>query len=178
MIAFDNGPAHGDYVRYIDDLMKRAAIAATAGVLAPTEPSSGTLAQTRDRLAALAARSAPPPAASKNAGEWTAAVGEIERQARQDATRTTGFATPAAPTASAMAAAAIASALASGQMGASSLATTTKVGLAAIGIGAVLVVVGFLWTPLNILVVAGGGALIAWAVRMMRDPSARNTTRT
>ena len=157
MIAFDNGPAHGDYVRYIDDLMERGAIASTAGVL-PSNDLSGTLAQTRERLTR--------PPANDSAAEW----------ARQNGAQNTGFAAPTAPTASATAAAAIASALASGQMSGSSLPIHTKVGLAAIALGIVLIVVGFFWTPLNILVVAGGGALIAWAIRMMRDATARGSS--
>lgn len=41
MIAFDNGPADGDYVRYIDDLMARAAANASAGTLAPGREVGG-----------------------------------------------------------------------------------------------------------------------------------------
>ena len=170
MIAFDNGPARGDYVRYIDDLMKQAAIAASASVVMSSDAGASTLAKVRERLAAQAARAS----AVDGTTQWTPAVGELERKARHDAVQTTGFATPTAPTASATAAAAIASALMSGQMGGrSTLATHTKVGLSAIGIGAALLVIGFVWTPLNVLMMAGGVALIAWAVRMMRDASAR-----
>ena len=170
MIAFDNGPAHGDYVRYIDDLMKQGAIAASASVVMSSDAGSSTLGKVRERLAAQAARAS----TAGGTTTWTPADGERERQARYDAVQTTGFATPIAPTASASAAAAIASALMSGQMGGrSALAMHTKVGLGAIGIGAALVVIGVLWTPLNVLVVAGGIALVAWAVRMMRDASAR-----
>lgn len=156
MIAFDNGPAHGDYVRYIDELMKRGAIASTPGVLSTTA-SAGTLAQVRDRLAASAARattgSSPIP--------WS----------RPDA-QGTGFAAPVAPTAGATAAAAIAAALASGQTTASTLPLYRKVGIAAIGLGIVLIVIGFV-TPLNVVMIGGGGVLIAGAVRMMRDADAR-----
>ncbi len=166
MIAFDNGPANGDYVRYIDDLMKSAAIAASAGVLTSNDTGSGTLGRTRDRLAARRGTS----------GEWMPAAGTVEHQARQDAVQT-GFVPQVAPTARATAAAAIASALMSGQMGGrGALATHTKVGLVAIAFGIVLVLVGFFWAPLNIILMAGGAALIAWAVRMMRDASARLTS--
>jgi hypothetical protein len=59
MISFDNGPAGGDYVRYIDKLMANAAKAAQAGVLmAPDLSTSSTnesIGAVRARLAALAA---------------------------------------------------------------------------------------------------------------------------
>jgi hypothetical protein len=171
MIAFDNGPADGDFVRYIDDLMRRGAIAATVGaVMSSSDAGSSTLAKVRERLAAEAARASGAAATTS----WTPAGGERERQARYDAAQSTGFATPTAATASASAAAAITSALMSGQMGSRpALAMHTKVGLCAIGIGAALVLIGLLWTPLNVLAMAGGIALIAWSVRMMRDASAR-----
>ena len=153
MIAFDNGPAHGDYVRYIDDLMKRAAVAATAGVL-PEEPTSSAIARVRERIAAQAAVAAGPAPAPGS-----------------------GFA-PQNPATTA--AAAVAAALMSGQTGRrTALATHVKVGVAAIAFGILLLLIGLLVSPVNVLLLAGGGATIAWAIRMMRDASARlSSTRT
>lgn len=156
MIAFDNGPAGGDYVRYIDDLMKRGAIAASPGVLSTS--SAGTLGEARDRLAALAARAVTDAPSSTG---WS----------RPDA-QGTGFASPPPPSAGATAAAAIAAALASGQTAGSTLPLYRKVGIAAIVLGLVLIVLGFT-TPLSVVGLAGGGVLIAWAVRTMRDANAR-----
>ena len=156
MIAFDNGPAHGDYVRYIDDLMKRGAIAALPGVLSTTA-SAGTVGQTRDRLAASAVR---------------AAIGSPSPPWSRPDAQGTGFAAPTASSTGATAAAAIAAALASGQTAASTLPLYRKAGIAAIVLGVVLIVIGFV-TPLNVVAIAGGGVLIAWAVRMMRDADAR-----
>ena len=154
MIAFDNGPANGDYVRYIDDLMKSAATAAAAAVASPAamlQPSGrvGPLDEARARLAAL--RAAAGPAASS-----------------------TGFAQPVSATPTAAAAAAIASALMSGQVGGGrALASHLKVALGAIAAGVVLIFVGLLWTPLNLLVVGFGISAIVWAIRSLRDARTR-----
>ncbi|MEO8938219.1 MAG: hypothetical protein ABI277_14470 [Burkholderiaceae bacterium] len=167
MIAFDNGPANGDYVRYIDELTKRAAIAASAGILTDNDAGATTLAKVRKRLAAEAARDRPHAAA----GEWVPGGTSIVASSQ-----TTGFAPTTAVTPRETAAAAIASALMSGQMGNRlALPTHIKIGLGAIVIGIVLILAGFFWEPFNFVIVAGGGALIVWAVRMMRDTSARSS---
>lgn len=166
MIAFDNGPANGDYVRYIDELTKRAAIAASAGILTDNDAGATTLAKVRKRLAAEAASR---PQAS--AGEWVPGDTTIVASSQ-----TTGFAPTTAVTPRETAAAAIASALMSGQMGNRlALPTHLKIGLGAIAIGVVLILAGIFWVPFNFVIVAGGGALIVWAVRMMRDASARSS---
>lgn len=178
MIAFDNGPANGDYVRYIDDLMKRAAIAASAGVLTSTEGSGATVGRARDQLAPRAAAQIASQASrmgsSAETTQWTPMPGAGGRQAMADNAQGTGFAAATVATPGATAAAAIASALMSGQMGnRAALATNTKIGLGAITLGVVLGLVGFFLQPLNVLLIAGGAGLVAWAVRMMRDTSSR-----
>lgn len=168
MIGFDNGPANGDYVRYIDELTRRAAAAASAGILTDNDVGATTLARVRERLAAEAARRAPQSAADAWTPGGTAIV---------PSTPATGFAPPSVTTSGATAAAAIAAALMSGQTGSRlALPTHMKIGLGAVAIGIVLVLAGFLWEPFNFVVVAGGGALIAWAIRMMRDASARSSS--
>ena len=156
MIAFDNGPANGDYVRYIDDLMKTAATAAAAAVASPaamlqSSGRVGPLDEARERLAALKRAASGP-------GETSA----------------TGFAAPVSATPTTAAAAAIASALMSGQVGRGrALASHLKVALGAIAAGVVLIIVGLLWTPLNLLVVGFGIAAIVWAISSLRDASTR-----
>lgn len=174
MISFDNGPADGDYVRYIDDLTRNAAIAASAGVLTDDDVLGGVGRRNRLAVSPVKRADVDNPTASS---EWTPATAGGAPRTMQESSRTTGFGAPVAATPTATAAAAIASALMSGQVGnRPALASHAKVGLGTIVFGLLLLLVGFLWQPLNVLVMAAGGALIAWAIRMLRDASLRSSS--
>ena len=154
MISFDNGPANGDYVRYIDDLMKRAALAASAGVLSGTDAGGNALDRTRERMTATASPSSRQPTT-------------VVRESRQ----TTGFAAPVAATPAATAAAAIASALMSGQTtGRAALPVRKQLALIALVAGLAMLLVGLFWA-FNIVLIAGSAALIFGAFRALREGS-------
>lgn len=177
MIAFDNGPANGDYVRYIDDLMARAAVAASAASAASAgtlnrddELGGGGVGRTRERLAAMAASQTASQAARHADREGSSVDGRAPQRALNDSVQTTGFVAPAAATPRSTAAAAVASALMSGQVGArAALSMQARIALGAFGIGALLLLAGVLWQPFSLPIVVGGGALIAWAVRTLKD---------
>ncbi len=163
MIALDNTPAHGDYVRYIDDLMKRAALAAPAVVSSDGDMASNVDALMRERMATAST-------GPGTADEWTPTAPSVSRRTRSPApSSSSGFTPPAIASPAAAAASAIASALMSGQVGPrGALSAAMVIALAAIVVGGVLIVVGLLWQPLNLAIVVGGGALIAWALRRMK----------
>ena len=164
MIAFDNGPAHGDYVRYIDDLMARAALAAPAVVASDGDMASGVAELIRGRATGT-------PTRSSNAGaaddEWSRTASSTTY--RTPAPASSGFAVPTTQSPAAAAASAVASALMSGQVGrGAALSAATLLALVAIVVGALLVLIGLLVHPFNLAVVAGGGVLIAWAFRRLK----------
>lgn len=162
MIALDNTPARGDYVRYIDDLMKRAALAAPAVVSSDGDMASDVDALIRERTNAAST-------GTGAANEWTPTAPSVSRRTRPPVPSSSGFTTPTVASPAAAAASAIAAALMSGQVGRGSvLSGRALLAVAAIVVAVVLIVAGVLVQPFNAAFVVGGAALIAWAVRGMK----------
>lgn len=194
MIAFDNGPKHGDYARYIDDLMRVAAAATastTAGTIASTMEATKTatmqsamqsassteresMRRLRERVAERASAQADgprflPSAAMPGSVPPTSAR-PVVSGSRDDRAGDTGFvdATPASNAAAR--AAAIASALMSGEIARrTSGERDTLVSIAAILVGILLIIVGVAWPAASLAVVLAGGAALAWGGRRLRD---------
>ena len=158
MIGFDNGPANGDYVRYIDGLMARAARQTSAAVL-----TDSGVPPVRRRAEADLVTSAPRARAPADRPVATGRAGPTGRPAAS------GF-VPAGPeSAASRSAAAIASALMSGRVDRRALLASASVpAFAMMTLGLVLLIVGLLWSPLGLLGIAGGASLLWAGVKRLR----------
>ena len=189
MIAFDNGPKHGDYVRYIDDLM-RVAAAATATNTATSMQSAipSSTAVERESMSRLRERIAERASAQSDGPRFPAAAVRTASGASSPTVRTaasgagtppagdTGFVDPTPASNAAARAAAIASALMSGEVARRSAAgRDTLVSVAAIVFGLLLIIGGIAWPATSLVVLLAGGAVLAWGGRRLRDAARRGS---
>lgn len=173
MIALDNTPARGDYVRYIDDLMARAARAAPAVVSSDGDMASDVDALLRERSNVASSGT------GNTASEWTPTAPNARRTRPPARSSSSGFTAPAVASPAAATASAIASALMSGQVGRHAvLSTATVMGLATVVVGVMLILAGILWHPFNFAIVVGGVALIGWALRRLKADAIGRTRST
>ncbi len=160
MIRFDNGPPDGDYVRYIDALMKERAASLVAATMGPdtdrrSDPMSvamtlpafkSSLERSRDAKSGVALSTRPQASTVHSPSNGASAL------------------SPAAATA-------IASAL----MRRDELGTAPSVGTVvdalAIAAGVILILIGFLGPTSNVVLMVAGGALVSWAIKRFRARS-------
>lgn len=183
MIAFDNGPPNGDYVRYIDALMARAAVAAAASVVRNGDGPSALAGVRGDPTTPAIGPSTSPWSAVVAGGgaggeamQGTAAPGTPAASRRQPADAATGFTAPTDASRASVAAAGIASALMSGEVGRGGVSGVHTVTLAMFVLGLALLVASLFWPVLGVVGIAAGIALMFGAARRLR-PAIRALTR-
>lgn len=176
MIRFDNGPPDGDYVRYIDALMKERAASLVAATMTSDTDSV-------DRIRAAGGRKRPmsaAPISSSSTSPAFKAPHERSRDAKSPANpdvkpRASVMSSPSnsPPALSPAAATAIASAMMRRDAELGTVpAVGTIVSATGIAVGVILILIGILGRTSNVLFIVAGIALVSWAIKRLGGSAA------